>query len=187
MIIKDNNPYIGPSFSLANRFARFAWELTWLLFFRPSPRLFHAWRNALLRIFGASVGQHVHIHPDVRVWAPWKLHVGSFVGIGRGTNIYNMGDISIGDYAVISQGTHLCGGSHDHNASNFQLFSAPISIGPRTWLCADSFVGPGVAIPTGVVVGARSVVVKTIGEPWTVWCGMPARKVGIRNVHKAAE
>lgn len=184
MIIQGNNPFTGPSFSLSHRIRRQLWGVVWLLLFRPSPRPFHAWRNFLLRTFGATLGQHVHIYPSVKVWAPWNLAVGNYVGIGDGTNVYCMDRISIGDYAVISQGSHLCAGSHDFNSANFQLVTAPITIGSRVWLCADSFVGPGVTIADGSVVGARGVVSKSIFEPWCVWAGVPVKRVGTRDKTK---
>lgn len=183
MIIDGNNPYVEPSFSFSNRAKRQIWNTVWLFLFRPSPKIFHRWRNFLLKTFGARLGMHVHIHPSVKVWAPWNFHVGDFVGIGEGVNVYCMDRVKLGDYAVISQGTHLCGGSHDFNSPNFQLKAAPIEIGRRVWLCADSFIGLGVSVPEGTVIGARSVVAKSIAEPWTVWAGVPARKIGIRD-HK---
>nr|WP_319566121.1 putative colanic acid biosynthesis acetyltransferase [uncultured Rhodoferax sp.] len=184
MIIQGNNPYTGPSFSLAHRIRRQLWNTVWLLFFRPSPRLFHSWRNFLLRSFGATLGQHVHIHPSVKIWAPWNLDVGNFVGIGDGANIYCMDRIKIDNYAVISQGTHLCSGSHDFNSPNFQLITASINIGSRVWLCADSFVGPGVEVAEGSIIAARGLVSKTITEPWCVWAGVPVKKIGQRNKDK---
>jgi putative colanic acid biosynthesis acetyltransferase WcaF len=181
MIIQNNNPYTDPSFSLRNRIMRFVWGIVFIFLFRPSPRLMHGWRNLLLRLFGAKIGEHVHIHASVRIWAPWNLVVGNFVGIGEGANLYCMDKISIGDYAVISQGAHLCCGSHDFNRSNFQLITAPIQIAERAWVCAEAFVAMGVSVAPGVVLGARSVATKSISESWTIWAGMPAKKIGERN------
>ncbi len=45
-----------PSFSLGDRLRRQCWTLVWLLFFRTTPRPFHAWRRFVLRCFGAQVG-----------------------------------------------------------------------------------------------------------------------------------
>ena len=41
---------------------------------------------------------------------------------------------------------------------------------------ADAFVGPGVTIGKGAIVGARSVVVKNV-EPWVVVAGNPAKEI----------
>jgi putative colanic acid biosynthesis acetyltransferase WcaF len=183
MIIQKDSPYTGPSFGLQNRLGRLAWGIVYTLLFRPTPRLMHAWRNMILRLFGAQIGQHVHIQANVKIWAPWNLEVGNFVGIGEGVNLYCMDKITIHDYAVVSQGAHLCAGSHDFNQPSFQLITAPISIGTRAWVCADAFIGMGVTIPEGVVLGARSLVSKSITESWTVWGGVPAQKIAVRD-HK---
>lgn len=174
MIIQGNDPATEPSFTLSNRIARAIWGVTWLLLLRPSPRPLHRWRAFWLRLFGAKLGHDVHIYPSVRVWAPWQLTVGNRVGIADGVTLYNMAQMVIGDECVISQGAHLCGGSHDINSPNFQLIAAPITLAPKVWVCAESFVGPGVQVATGCVLGARSVVMKSITAPWTVWAGNPA-------------
>jgi len=181
MIIQDNNPYVSSSFTLQNRLMRLMWHIVWFFLFRPTPRAMHAWRNFLLKIFGAQLGTHVHITGSTKIWAPWNLQIGNYVGIGEGVNIYCMDKIIIGNYAVVSQGTHLCGGSHNFNLPNFQLITAPINIGNRVWLCADSFVGLGVSIAEGSVIGARAVVAKSINEPWAIWAGIPVKKIGIRD------
>lgn len=187
MILQGNDPFRGPSFSLGNRLLRALWGVVYLLFFRFSPFPFYAWRAWLLRLFGAQIGRGCHIHSNVKVWAPWNLILGDYVGVSNGSTIYCMDRIKIGDYAVISQGTHLCAGSHDFNTPNMQLVTAPIFIGSRVWLCAESFVGPGVSIAEGSVVGARGVVTKSINDPWLVWAGVPVRQIGVRDKKRALQ
>jgi putative colanic acid biosynthesis acetyltransferase WcaF len=174
MIIQGNNPYTQPSFSLGNRVMRALWGIVWLLLFRPSPRPFHIWRGGLLRLFGAKLGTQVHVYPNVKIWAPWQLVIGDNVGLADGVTLYNMAPITIGDYCVVSQSAHLCGGSHDIDSNNFQLIAKPIMLEKNVWVCAEVFVGPGVTIAEGCVLGARAVVVKSIVEPWSVWVGNPA-------------
>ena len=185
-ILQGTDPTTQPSFTLRNRAARALWNLTWLLLFRPSPRPLHAWRAFLLRLFGARVGRHAHVYPAVKVWAPWNLHIGSHVGIADGVTLYSMEAITIGDHAVVSQGAHLCCGSHDYNSPSFQLFAKPIVLEPYVWVCAESFLGPGVRVTEGSVVGARSVVTRSLEVPWTVYAGTPCKEVGRRNRPSAA-
>lgn len=185
MIVQGNQPVTEASFTLGNRVARQLWNVVWLLLFRPSPRPAHAWRSLLLRTFGAKLGRQCHIYPGVRVWAPWNLRVGDHVGVADGVTLYNMATIDIGDYAVVSQGAHLCGGTHDYNSANFQLVAHPIRIGAHVWVCAEVFIGPGVSVADGAVVGARSVVTRTLAEPWTVYAGQPCKAVGLRQRHGA--
>jgi len=174
MIIQGNDPYTQPSFSLRSRIMRFVWGLVWLILFRPSPRPFHLWRRFLLRLFGAKLGLHVNVYPNVKIWAPWALSIGDYVGVADGVNLYNIAPIVVGDHSVISQGAHLCSGSHDIDSANFQLIAKSIVIQKHVWVCSEAFVGPGVRVADGCVLAARAVLMKSIPEPWTVWAGNPA-------------
>jgi len=184
MIIEGNDPTVEPSFTLRNRLTRQLWNWVWLFLFRPSPRPLHAWRAFLLRVFGASLGTDVHVYPAVKIWAPWNLDIGNNVGIADGVTLYNMSFLRIGDYAVISQGAHLCGGSHDYNSPNFQLIAEPITVEKHVWICAEAFISQGVTLPAGAVVAARSVVSKTLEHSWTVYAGVPAKPIGKRTKHE---
>ena len=181
MILQDNDPYTGPSFTLSNRLLRALWGLVYALFFRFSPKPFHAWRILLLKLFGSQIGRGCHIYPSVKIWAPWNLKIGNHVGVADGVTLYCMDEIIIDNFAVVSQGAHLCGGSHDYNSKNFQLIAKPIVIGIRAWICAEAFIHPGVIIPVGAVVGARAVVTKSLPVPWAVYAGNPCCQVAQRK------
>ncbi|MHA7679402.1 LbetaH domain-containing protein [Cupriavidus sp. PET2-C1] len=183
MILQGNDPTTGASFSLGNRIQRQLWHWAWLCLFRPSPRPLHAWRAALLRLFGAQLGAHVHIYPGAKIWAPWNLRVGSHVGVADGVTLYNMAPIVIGDFCVVSQGAHLCTGTHDYNSANFQLVAHPIVLAAHVWICAEAFVSPGVTLAEGAVIAPRAVVSKSLRTPWTVYGGIPARAISTRVRH----
>ena len=166
------DPYRQPSFSRRNRLARGLWGLVDLLLFRPSPPPLHAWRAILLRLFGAQMGRHCHVYGSARIWAPWNLTMAAESCLGPRVICYNMAPVHLGTRAIISQGVHLCTGSHDYTSSSFQLFSKPITVGANAWVCADAFLAPGVAVGEGCVIGARSVV--TRDQPaWMVCAGNP--------------
>ncbi|MCT0200798.1 putative colanic acid biosynthesis acetyltransferase [Synechococcus sp. CS-1325] len=94
--------------------------------------------------------------------------------LGRRVIVYSMAPICLGVRAVVSQGVHLCTGSHDHQSENFQLYAQPITIGADAWICAEAFLGPGVSIGDGSVIGARAVA--TRDQPaWMVCAGNPCR------------
>lgn len=174
------NTYTGPSFSLSNRLMRLVWGITYMLFFRYTPKPFHFWRSFLLKLFGAKVGKGVHVYPKVRIWAPWNLELKDECGIGNDVNLYSQGKITIGKRAVISQGAHICTGTHDYTQSGFPLYTRPIVIADQAWIAAEAFIGPGVTIGEGAVVAARSCVIKDV-DSWTVVGGNPARFIKKRN------
>src|SRR4051812_33859179 len=112
--MSDIDAHSGPSFSLGNRLARVGWGIVYATLFQWSPRPLHAWRALLLRLFGAKLGDGCHIYPKAVIWAPWNLECADQVGIADGAIIYNQARIRLGKRVVISQGAHLCSGTHDY-------------------------------------------------------------------------
>lgn len=155
---------------------RVLWGLFWPLF-RLSPRPLWGWRRVLLVAFRAQVAAEVRIHPTVRIMIPWNLTLGEGCTIGDRANLYALGPISIGARATISQGAHLCAGTHDWRKPDFPLQKKPISIGADAWICADAFVGPGVSVGSGAIVGARAVAIRDVASHDIV-VGNPSRVVG---------
>ncbi len=142
---------------------RVLWALAEPLF-RYSPRPLWGWRRALLRLFGARIGQDVRIHPTVRITIPWHLQIEDEAGIGDRVILYAVGKIRIGARATVSQQAHLCAGTHRLDDPARGLVRAPITIGSDAWVCADAFVGPGVTVGPGAVLGARAVAMKDLAE-----------------------
>jgi putative colanic acid biosynthesis acetyltransferase WcaF len=100
--------------------------------------------------------------------------------LGPKVKCYSVANIVLGEKAIVSQGVFLCTGSHDYTSESFQLFAKPILIGADAWICAEAFIGPGVQIGHGSVIGARSVVVRS--QPsWFVCAGNPARPLKTRR------
>lgn len=172
------NPFPSPH-SLRNRAGRALWQVVWALLFRPSPRIFHRWRRMLLRFFGARIGFGAHIHPSVRVWAPWNLTMGEHSCLGPFVDCYNAAEVELGEFCTVSQYSHLCAATHDYTDLRMPVVAKPIRLGAWAWICAGAFIGPGVIVGEGAVVGARSVVTGDI-EPWTVVAGNPARVLKAR-------
>lgn len=172
-------------YSRRNQMARALWSIIYLLLFRPSPRTLHGWRRLLLKCFGAKLGRNVKVFSSARVFAPWNLTMGDYSTIAPDVDCYSAGSISIGEHSTVSQYSYLCGASHDFEDAKMTLFTAPIRIGARVWVSADVFVGPGVTIEDGVVVGARSSVFSDL-PAWTVCTGTPAKPKRPRTVRDPA-
>ncbi len=171
----------GPSFSLRNRMSRVVWGFVHVLFFRFTPKPLHTWRSFILRCFGAKVGRGVHVYPGVKIWAPWNIILEDECGIANGVILYSQDKITVGKRTVISQGAHLCAGTHDYSKKGFPLLTAPINIGDNVWIAAEAFVHPGVTVGAGSVIGARSVVNKDM-PPGMICAGHPCVAIKQRNI-----
>jgi putative colanic acid biosynthesis acetyltransferase WcaF len=160
---------------------RLLWYLTEATLFRLSPRPLYRWRNLLLRLFGARVHPTARLRPTVTVEVPWNLMVGAHTVVGDYAILYCLGPVRLGDRVTVSQYAHLCAGTHDYTRPDLPLLRPPITLGDEVWVAADVFVGPGVHIGEGAVVGARSSVFNDL-PPWKVCVGSPARPVKDRTL-----
>jgi putative colanic acid biosynthesis acetyltransferase WcaF len=138
----------------------------------------------LLRCFGATVGEGAHPCPKAKIWAPWNLTLEPHSCLADHVDCYCVAPITIGAHATVSQYSYLCAASHEFREYDFSdpempLVIAPIAVGAYAWVAADVFVGPGVTIGEGSVVGARSTVLHDVA-PWTVVAGSPVKIVGTR-------
>jgi putative colanic acid biosynthesis acetyltransferase WcaF len=170
----------GPSFSLRDRLYRAIWIVTWRLLASWTPPPLKRWRRLLLSLFGADIHPTAIIYASSRIWSPANLKMGAFATIGPRVNVYSMGSISLGNYAIVSQGSHLCAGTHDVDDPLFQIAARPIVIGRYAWVAADAFVGPGVTIGEGAVLGARGCAMRNL-DAWEVYTGNPAARVRSRR------
>jgi putative colanic acid biosynthesis acetyltransferase WcaF len=158
---------------------RMLWEVLRGPLFAWTPRQLWGFRRGVLRLFGARIADHVHIHPTVEIAVPWNLHIAAAAAIGDRARIYNLGLVTIGPRATVSQYAHLCAGTHDYRKPDMPLVKTPISVGADAWVCAEAFVGPGVTVGDGAVVGARAVAVSDV-PAGQICVGNPARSVKSR-------
>ena len=176
----EENPYHRASFSLTYRMMRLLWQAAYFLLYRPSPRPLHAWRSMLLWVFGAKMGPGCHFYPSGKVWAPWNLICEDCCTLADHAEIYNPSPIYLESHCIVSQQAYLCGATHDYNDPDFPMISYSMRLGAYSWICARASVSPGVNVGEGAVLGLGSVAYSDL-EPWTVYSGVPAVKVKIRE------
>lgn len=170
--------------SLRIKTQRVLWAPFRLLFLRGTGRWLSPLRIAALQLFGARIRRPVLVMDGVKVWYPWNLTMEVHCALGSGVEVYNFANVRIGEQATVSQDTYLCTATHDHEDPAMPLRFRPITIGNQAWVAARCFIGPGVTVGEGAVVGACAVVVRDV-EPWVVVAGNPARVVRQRRLASA--
>lgn len=123
-----------------------------------------------------KISRLAYPYPSVKVWGPWNLEMEDMSCLGPDVNCYCVDKVVLCAGATVSQYSFLCTASHDYRLPNRPMTTAPITIGQRAWVAADAFIGPGVRIGEGAIVGARASVFRDV-DPWTVVGGNPARKI----------
>lgn len=167
-------------YTRAEQARRIAWALgRWLLVLSPRPCF--AFRRAVLRLFGAHIGAHVNVYPSTHIYMPWNVEIGDWTALGEGAFIYSLGKVRIGRSVTISYRAHVCAGTHDLNDPTLPLVKPPVVIEDAVWAGTECFIGPGVTVGQGAVVGARAVVMKNV-PPQAIVAGNPARTIGQRKL-----
>ena len=164
---------------------RWAWDWFWLLLFRPTPRwAFGGWRRFLLRRFGARIGAGAVIRPSCRVQCPWNLTMERLSCLADHVVCDCSASITLGAKVIVSQHAMLSTASLNARTARFEPLVRSIQIEDRAWVASHVFVGPGVHIGRGAVVGACAVVAEDVA-PWAIVVGNPLRTVGRRTIQEA--
>ncbi len=174
----------GHKFGLLILFTRIIWQITWFFFTLPFPRKSgNTLKIILLKFFGAKVSFKSTVYSSAKIYMPWNLYMDDFSCIGPDVNIYNVDKIILKSNVVISQNAYLCTASHNINSLKNELVTKPIFIHAYAWVGTEAYIGPGVTILEGAVVGARACVFKNIDE-WNVVGGNPAKFIKKRNLNE---
>jgi putative colanic acid biosynthesis acetyltransferase WcaF len=150
------------------------WWLVQAIAFPLTPHPLNTIRVAILKLFGAQIGQGVMIRPTARFTYPWKVSIGDYSWIGDDVVFYSLDQIIVGQHCVISQNSYLCTGSHHIQDPAFGLRTGAIAIGNGVWVATDCFIAPSVHIGANTVIGARSTVLHDMPHQQICW-GNPCR------------
>lgn len=171
--------------TFSNKIMRAIWNVIWILLFRPfGLRVFRLWRILILKSFGAKVSWKSSVYCSAKIWAPWNLEMEENAGIGPHVIIYNQDVVHIGKDAKISQYSYLCTAGHDTselNTASSGLIIGRIDVKEKCWIGTRAFIGMGVTIGEGAIVGATASVYKDV-EPWTIVGGNPAKFIKKREL-----
>jgi putative colanic acid biosynthesis acetyltransferase WcaF len=150
------------------------WDYAWPFFCRWTPKPCNPWRLFMLRLFGATIHGQPFVHQRARIEHPWNLTLHHRSCLGDRSHAYCLGPVELHSGACVAQEAYLCTGTHDFHQPHWPLQTAPITIGPHCFIGARAFLLPGVSVGEGAVVGACSVVTRSVASGVVV-VGNPAR------------
>lgn len=132
--------------------------------------------------FGVNLDKKVVIYGGVEMREPYKLSIGVGTVIGNDAILDARNGIQIGKSVNLSTGVWLWTEQHDYQSQTFALDNKKkgIVIGDRAWLGPRVIVLPDVVIGEGAVVAAGAVVTGDL-EPYSLYGGIPAKKIKDRN------
>ncbi|WP_429086590.1 acyltransferase [Aeromonas allosaccharophila] len=137
----------------------------------------------------ATFGVNSSVRPGVYAVATQKIHIGSNVTLRPGTMLHadprdNGAGITIEDKVLIGSSVHIYVDTHAFDNPNIPIYdqgffdSKPVLLKEGCWIGANTVILPGVTIGKNSVIGAGSVVTKSVPDH-AVAVGNPARIIKV--------
>lgn len=145
-------------------------------------------------IYGASrisLGDHVRIDDFCVLSAGEEgMRIGSYVHIACYCSLIGTARIELEDFSGLSARVAVYSSSDDYSGTGLtnptvpsdfrRVTDAPVRIARHVIVGAGAVILPGVTIGEGAAVGALALVNHSL-EPFTIYSGIPARRVGSRS------
>ena len=132
-------------------------------------------RSAILRELLGEIGENVVIDTPFHCDHGKNIFIGSNVIINMNCTFVDNAPIKIGNRVLIASNVQIYTSSHpilpqerlvsdwiEHKTTWFRTYARPVEIKDNTWIGAGSILLPGVTIGENSVIGAGSVVNRTI-------------------------
>ena len=118
-----------------------------------------------------SIGDRIHIAPYSILNGGGGLYIEDYVGIASFVQIYSHSEVPL-------RGKRMSGPMISEDEKGFR--SAPVYLRKDSFIGAGSIILPGITIGEGSIISANSVVTKST-DPWFIYSGNPAVKIGRRR------
>ncbi|WP_394549161.1 sugar O-acetyltransferase [Priestia aryabhattai] len=144
---------------------------------RPSEQ---AVRSNILKQLFSEIGEDCYIEPPLHAnWGGKNVHFGNSVYANFNLTLVDDCDIFVGDNVMFGPNVTISAGTHPIHPNlrrKKAQYNVPIYIQDNVWIGAQSVVLPGVHIGENTVIGAGSVVTKSIPAN-VVAVGNPCRVI----------
>lgn len=154
----------------------------------PTWKFSYAFRRFLVKRLFAVCGDGVVVKDHAYFGDGGTLRIGYRAVIGINSRIDH--DVTIGDDVMMGPDVVIMSGGHAFEATDISINQQgaierkPVVIARDVWIGTRVVILPGVEIGEGSVIGAGSIVSRSI-PPFSIACGNPAMVVGTRGERTA--
>jgi galactoside O-acetyltransferase len=117
-----------------------------------------------------TIGSHIHISAYSALYGRGGIRMEDFTGLSPRCTLFSAIDDFSGEYLI---------GPMGDETKRF-VTQGLVHIKRHSQIGAGSIIFPNIIIEEGVVVGAMSLVKQNL-KAWTIYAGVPARKIGQRK------
>lgn len=157
-------------------------KVLWSIVRHSSSRIAFGIRYLCVRRLSKQCGEKVIIFPSVYIYNVDQLSLGTNITIHEFTYIDAYGGVSINDNVAISHNVSILAFDHiipphgNQTIKDSGSITRPVHIGENVWIGCGCRVLKGSSIPKHTVLGAGSVLTKTLTKSG-IYIGIPARLI----------
>ena len=147
------------------------------------PKCYVTWPHQVSIGSNCIIEHNIYFHFDGPYYKGPRIFIGNNCFLGNNIELNIRESLIIEDNSLIAGGTKII--DHDHNIEGKNHLpkkdgkQAFVIIKENSWIGANVIILKGVCIGSGAVIGAGSVVTKTVPSN-EIWAGVPAKKIGER-------
>ena len=131
-------------------------------------------------VFHMEIAKGACIHKGAEIRDGYKICIGPRTIVGDDCILDGRGTLVIGNDVNISSRASIYTAQHQINSPDFSGEFKGVTIGHHAWISANTVVLPGVSVGEGAVLAAGGIATKNL-DPFNVYGGVPAKKIGERN------
>lgn len=166
---------------ISKRIVSICLELEVMLVYYVGKIPSHLLRKFFYLFVGIKIGSGSTIHTGARFYDPNGVEIGEDSIIGEGAVLDGRAKLSIGNHVDIATDVMIYNSEHDIMSYDFHATVGTVVIEDYVFIGPRVIIQPGVVIGRGAVVAAGAVVTKSV-EPFAIVGGVPAKKIGERNL-----
>lgn len=159
-------------------------QLTWVT--RALPNFLWPLKRIILKNTLKRAGHNFRFSPDSIFIDHRVIEIGNNVFFGKGTCIFSSVSVKIGNGIMFGPDVLIVGGDHNFNVVGKLMnqvkeggLNLPISFENDVWVGSRAIILKGVKIGEGAVIGAGSVVTKSL-PPYSICMGNPCKPLKCR-------
>lgn len=145
-------------------------------------RIYRKFKTIIFKLFFPRFRSAI-LYEIPKVYFKKRLIIGNGVHINDNVFINAVGNVTIGNYTILSHGVTILSTGLDTTKWVGRVgdvdihIDRPVVIGDNVWIGANVTICPGITIASNTIIAAGAIVSKSLTEESCIYGGIPAKKI----------